>query len=86
MYSRGDASLFRPLVDSLMETDDYLVLEDYDDYLARQSAAADAYRNSESWTRMSIFNVARSACFSSDRAIRQYCDRIWHAVPVPVAP
>jgi starch phosphorylase len=88
-FSRGDPSLFRPLVDSLLERDDFLVLADFEAYVACQGAIAAAYRDRDRWTRMSrmsILNVARTGWFSSDRAIREYCERIWHTVPVRVGP
>jgi glycogen phosphorylase len=84
LFSRGDASLYRPLIDRLLERDEYFALDDYDDYVACQTGVGAAFRDAPRWTRMSILNVARSGSFSSDRAIRQYCDRIWRATPVPV--
>jgi starch phosphorylase len=83
-YSRGDASLFRPLVDVLLNYDPFLVLADYQAYLDSQDEVGRAYRDWERWTRMSILNVARAGKFSSDRAIQEYCDEIWKVKPVPV--
>ncbi len=83
-FSRGDAGLFRPLVDSLLHGDEYLLLADYASYVECQDLAGRAYCDAEGWTRMSILNVARIGAFSSDRAIREYCEEIWKVGPVPV--
>jgi starch phosphorylase len=85
-FSRGDQRMFRPLVDNLIYSDPFLVLADYADYVARQESVSSTWMDPEQWTRMSILNTARSGKFSSDRAIREYCERIWDAKPVPIAP
>ena len=83
-FSQGDRELFRPLVGGLLDHDPYMLLEDFSSYVAAQDEVAAAYRDPERWTRMSILNVARIGKFSSDRAIREYCNDIWHVRPVPV--
>uniref|UniRef100_A0A832A397 Alpha-1,4 glucan phosphorylase n=1 Tax=Desulfacinum infernum TaxID=35837 RepID=A0A832A397_9BACT len=82
--SKGDAELFRPLVDSLLFHDPFMVLADFGSYAAVQSKVDEAYQDPERWTRMSILNTARMGMFSSDRAIHQYCRDIWRATPVPI--
>jgi starch phosphorylase len=83
-YSNGDRDLFRPIVDSLLKRDEYLLLADYASYIDCHDRAAGAYREEQSWTRMSILNTARCGFFSSDRTMRQYCDKIWQVKPVKV--
>jgi glycogen phosphorylase len=83
-FSRGDGNLFKPLVDSLMKYDPYLVFADFEAYVKCQERVSEAYKDRENWTRMSILNTARMGKFSSDRAIREYCEKIWNAKPVKV--
>jgi starch phosphorylase len=84
VFARGDANLFRPLVDSLLTADPYLLLADYRSYVDTQAAVDRAYGDRGRWTRMSILNTARMGKFSSDRAIEEYCRHIWRAQPVRV--
>jgi len=83
-FSRGDRALFQPLVRSLLERDEYMVLADFPGYAACQAEVSRTWRDPERWTRMSILNVARMGRFSSDRAIQEYCREIWRVEPVPV--
>ncbi len=83
-FSAGDTAIFRPIVDSLLEHDEYLLLADFQPYVDCCERAAGVYRDQERWTRMSILNTARCGFFSSDRTIRQYCEEIWRVEPVCV--
>ena len=85
-FSRGDRDMFRPLVDNLLQHDPFLVMADYADYVACQDRVNAAWNEPERWTRMSILNTARAGKFSSDRAIREYSERIWQVRPVKVGP
>jgi starch phosphorylase len=84
-FSRGYAGLFTPLLTSLIGRDDYMLLADYASYLDCQKEVGKAYGDPERWTRMAILNVARMGKFSSDRAIREYCEDIWKVKPVSVS-
>jgi starch phosphorylase len=81
-FSNGDRELFRPLVESLLTRDDYMLLADYQAYVDCQQRASDAYRDQNNWTQMSILNTARVGRFSSDRSIREYCREIWNVNPI----
>jgi starch phosphorylase len=77
VFSRGDRELFKPLVEALLHYDDYLLLADYQSYVDCQDRVSAAFRDRRQWVRMSILNAARMGKFSSDRAIREYCGKIW---------
>jgi len=83
-FSDGDRDLFRPIVDALLERDEYMLLADYASYIDCHDRAAGAYREEQSWALMSILNSARCGFFSSDRTMRQYCDEIWKVEPIKV--
>jgi glycogen phosphorylase len=83
-FSHGDKSLFEPIVSSLLDKDEYMLLADYASYIDCQDRASQAYSDADRWTRMSILNVARIGKFSSDRAIRDYCSEIWKTWPVKI--
>ncbi len=84
VFSNGDRELFRPLVDSLLTRDDYMLLADYQAYVDCQQRVSEAYADRNGWTRMSILNSARVGRFSSDRSIREYCRDIWNVNPVTI--
>jgi starch phosphorylase len=83
-FSRGDEGLFKPLVDALIHADEYMLMADFESYVDCQDRVGAVFRDRPLWTRMSILNAARSGKFSSDRSIRDYCERIWKVRPVRV--
>lgn len=84
-FSGGDTDIFRPIVNSLLHHDEYMLCADFASYVACQQSVADAYADQERWTTMSILNAARSGFFSSDRTIAEYNRDIWRASVLDLA-
>jgi starch phosphorylase len=78
----GDTELFRPLLNNLLHHDPFFVLADYQAYVDCHARVSDLWRRPKEWTRTSILNTARMGKFSSDRSIREYCERVWHVQPM----
>ena len=80
----GDPELFRPLYNSLLNTqstskaDTYFILKDFKAYAEAHKKVEAAYRDEKGWARSAILNVAHSGKFTSDRTIQEYVDEIWH--------
>jgi glycogen phosphorylase len=83
-FSSGDTDLFKPIVESLLYNDEYMICADYGDYINAQEQVDIAYRDVERWTTMSILNTARSGFFSSDRTIDTYNRDIWKATSLKI--
>ena len=83
-FSEGDRDLFHPLLANLCSSDPFRVMADLGDYRRAQNEVDSAWRDGGRWSMMSVLNTARCGFFSSDRAIREYAERIWKVAPVPI--
>lgn len=72
------------MIEGLMNHDPYMLFADFAAYARCHEDVGWAYLDTPRWSKMSILNVARIGMFSSDRAIREYCDEIWRVRPVTV--
>jgi len=81
-FSPDEPGRYRALVDSLLwGGDHYLLLADFESYVAAQARVDALYRDPAAWASRAIANVAGMGVFSSDRAIREYAERIWRLRP-----
>jgi len=76
-FSHGDKDVFSALLDNLINHDPFCVMADINDYLDAQDRVSSAWEDQDNWNTMSLLNIARSGFFSSDRSIKDYCDRVW---------
>lgn len=83
-FEPEDKTLFRPLVDALLNEDPYMVLADYASYVACQRHVSEAFVDQPSWHRKAVLNIAHMGRFSSDRTIREYANEIWKVKPVHI--
>ena len=78
VFSPAEPDRHRPIVEALLQHGDrYMVLADFAAYMAAQDEVDCAWADPSQWTARAIRNVAGMARFSSDRAVREYADRIW---------
>ncbi|RLC46806.1 MAG: glycogen phosphorylase [Candidatus Coatesbacteria bacterium] len=83
MFSANEPGLFKWVFHNLLDHNDrYYHLADLPSYLEAQRLASETFADVPTWTKKAILNVARMGKFSSDRAIREYAQDIWHIKPV----
>jgi len=86
-FNQFEPGIFDPIIQSIRNPHDpWLTAADFQDYIEAQRQAAEAYRDQERWTKMSILNTAASGKFSTDRTIGEYNRDIWKLQPVPALP
>lgn len=73
--------LFKPIFEELVNRDYYFVLADLEAFNNTMHEAETDFLNSKKWAKMAILNVARIGKFTSDRAVEEYADNIWHIKP-----
>ena len=77
-FSADEPARYRSLVDSLLwGGDHYLLLADFEAYVAAQARVDALYLDPQAWARKAIANVAGMGPFSSDRTISEYARQVW---------
>ncbi len=66
------------LTGSYGTADAFMALADFDAYCDAQKLVGETYQNARKFNNMSLMNIAKAGIFSADRAVKEYCDRIWH--------
>ena len=66
------------LTNAFGAADAYMTLADFDSYVRKQEEVSAAYLDQRRFTNMSLVNIAKAGLFSSDRAVGEYADNIWH--------
>lgn len=77
MYHGINGCNFNEVVNSLKNSDPYMVLADFDSYRKAQAYSSECYKDSKKWTQMSLNNIAGAGIFSADRAVTEYAKDIW---------
>ena len=73
-----DKNLFAPIMQNIMFKDYYMILADFNSYVAAHEKIAQDYQNELEWAKKALLNIARSGKFSIDRTVDQYAQDIWH--------
>ncbi|MDR0380481.1 MAG: glycogen/starch/alpha-glucan phosphorylase [Oscillospiraceae bacterium] len=74
-----DGVAYNDITSSLLLSDTYLLLADFESYRQAQDRVRRIYRSPERWNRMSLLNIASAGRFAADRSVSQYRRHIWEA-------
>ena len=58
--------------------DGFMTIADFDSYANAQALASRTYLDKRAFTNMQLVNIAKAGIFSSDRAVREYSEKIWN--------
>lgn len=79
LFTQGeDKDLFVPIFQNIMFKDYYLILGDFEAYLAAHDRLSADYLNRLGWSKKALLNIARSGKFSIDRTVTEYAKDIWN--------
>ena len=85
-FNQFEPGIFDPILHAITSPDDpWMTAVDFRSYIDAQQQVAEAYKDKQQWTRMSILNTAASGRFSSDRTIAEYNREIWKLESLPPA-
>ncbi len=73
---------FENIANTLINVDHYMSFADFEDYCNAQNKAAQLYKDSEKWQKMSLVNIAKAGIFSADRSVKDYAENIWNIKPI----
>ena len=77
-FNSFEYGIFDDIINSLLSPHDpWLTLADFRSYVDTQAMVSRAYRDRDSWVKMSIMNTASSGFFSTDRTMKEYNEDIW---------
>lgn len=83
-FSYENKDLFKPLLENL-RFDPFKVMADFASYRQIHEDAWHLYNDKKTWTQKAIINLAKMGKFSSDRAIKEYAEKIWSIKPMIVS-
>ncbi len=81
-FCPGDPERFKPVVDSLLTSDPYFVMADYQAYIDKQREVEVLFQDKNKWAEKAMLNIARMGYFSSDRTIQEYVEKVWGLEPI----
>ncbi len=87
--SEEEHVIFSGLFDKLIQgsygakADRYFILKDLGSYYEAQKKVEALFENPLKWAEYAIHNIACTGRFSSDRAIKEYSEKIWGLQPCP---